>query len=390
MAMKNIFGKSCLSVLIVFSFISLASANLNLTISGTLSNSSTSFSSDFRALSQTGAVVGLEGYDSLSPSLSTGYASFSSVITGNLHLGVDAYNTDSTRNREMNLSFRTSPAASGELVLNWTVSEVYYDFYLTYYGNDSTRTDNESQRINLETESSYTDTSLSGTGYFKLEIFYYPPANVVDDLGGGGSGGGGSGINPLLVSTCNDTIICDSWNVCQNLEYSFKETLIVEGDYLTFKKECNSKGYDSEICGFQSRSCKFVEECVNSSLVPIPSQSCYYVINPSCEDNIRNCHDGSCEILADCGGPCSPCPTCSDGIKNQGEKKVDCEGPCPNICERDMTDFISEIEGRQILSVLLYGFVIVVITAAILFLIYYIKKIKKRVQYDQYSWYNLK
>ena len=40
-----------------------------------------------------------------------------------------------------------------------------------------------------------------------------------------------------------------------------------------------------------------------------------------------------CEILTDCGGPCSPCPTCSDGILNchvngQCEEGLDCGGPC--------------------------------------------------------------
>ncbi len=36
----------------------------------------------------------------------------------------------------------------------------------------------------------------------------------------------------------------------------------------------------------------------------------------------------------DCGGPCSAdCPTCSDGIKNQGEEGVDCGGPCYKDCE---------------------------------------------------------
>jgi len=48
----------------------------------------------------------------------------------------------------------------------------------------------------------------------------------------------------------------------------------------------------------------------------------------SCFDGIKNCHDGSCEEEIDCGGPCDPCPSCSDGIQNQGEDGVDCGGPC--------------------------------------------------------------
>jgi hypothetical protein len=49
---------------------------------------------------------------------------------------------------------------------------------------------------------------------------------------------------------------------------------------------------------------------------------------PSCFDGIMNCHDGGCEEGVDCGGPCSPCMSCSDGIQNQGEEGIDCGGPC--------------------------------------------------------------
>jgi len=52
-------------------------------------------------------------------------------------------------------------------------------------------------------------------------------------------------------------------------------------------------------------------------------------IKPSCFDGIKNCHDGGCEEDIDCGGPCRACPSCSDGIQNQGETGVDCGGPCP-------------------------------------------------------------
>jgi len=52
-------------------------------------------------------------------------------------------------------------------------------------------------------------------------------------------------------------------------------------------------------------------------------------IKKSCFDGIQNCHDGACEEGVDCGGPCPPCPSCSDGIQNQGEEGIDCGGPCP-------------------------------------------------------------
>jgi hypothetical protein len=59
-----------------------------------------------------------------------------------------------------------------------------------------------------------------------------------------------------------------------------------------------------------------------------------YSPEPNCFDGLQNCHDGSCEILTDCGGPCPLCPTCSDDIKNchvngECEERIDCGGPCP-------------------------------------------------------------
>ena len=31
----------------------------------------------------------------------------------------------------------------------------------------------------------------------------------------------------------------------------------------------------------------------------------------------------------DCGGPCDAvCPSCDDGVQNQGETDIDCGGPC--------------------------------------------------------------
>ncbi len=52
---------------------------------------------------------------------------------------------------------------------------------------------------------------------------------------------------------------------------------------------------------------------------------------PSCSDGIKN----QGETGIDCGGPCPACtngPTCSDGIQNGDEEGVDCGGSCPNSC----------------------------------------------------------
>jgi hypothetical protein len=44
----------------------------------------------------------------------------------------------------------------------------------------------------------------------------------------------------------------------------------------------------------------------------------------SCFDGIKN----QGEKGVDCGGPCAPCPSCDDGIQNQGESGIDCGGSC--------------------------------------------------------------
>jgi hypothetical protein len=57
-----------------------------------------------------------------------------------------------------------------------------------------------------------------------------------------------------------------------------------------------------------------------------PCQPCIAV--PTCTDGFRN----QDETGIDCGGKCKACPkepTCIDKIKNQGETGIDCGGPCP-------------------------------------------------------------
>ena len=70
-----------------------------------------------------------------------------------------------------------------------------------------------------------------------------------------------------------------------------------------------------------------------STFKPPTIQQCYYTLFPTCKDGILNCHNDSCEILVDCGGPCDACPTCSDGVKNQDEESIDCGGACASCKE---------------------------------------------------------
>lgn len=61
-----------------------------------------------------------------------------------------------------------------------------------------------------------------------------------------------------------------------------------------------------------------VEEC----LPPAPPA-------PVCGDAVCEAPEETCST---CPADCGACPTCNDGIQNQGEEGVDCGGPCP-ACE---------------------------------------------------------
>ncbi|RMF54474.1 hypothetical protein D6745_05215 [Candidatus Woesearchaeota archaeon] len=55
----------------------------------------------------------------------------------------------------------------------------------------------------------------------------------------------------------------------------------------------------------------------------------------TCDDGIKN----QGEKGVDCGGPCKACQTasCNDNIKNQGEQGIDCGGPCSRECAEEPT-----------------------------------------------------
>jgi hypothetical protein len=103
---------------------------------------------------------------------------------------------------------------------------------------------------------------------------------------------------PIKLTRCIENWRCSSWSVCPEDEIQIRECWDLNACGTTFNK-------------------------------PNESRSCIYVRVPSCFDGVRNCHHGGCEILTDCGGPCPPCPSCSDGIQNQNESGIDCGGPCP-------------------------------------------------------------
>ena len=107
-----------------------------------------------------------------------------------------------------------------------------------------------------------------------------------------GSGGGGGGTRII----CEELWECSEWGKCLP-------------------------------SGIKTRTCKDLADCGTEFRKPFESMSCEYI--GTCSDLIKNCHNGLCEEGVDCGGPCPPCPTCFDGIQNQGEEGIDCGGPCP-------------------------------------------------------------
>ena len=162
------------------------------------------------------------------------------------------------------------------------------------------------------------------------EINVTSVACPVQESDGGGGGGSGS-----LGAVCIEHWVCDSWDVCQNAKRSFDAKVLSPEDYYSTKELCAQNEYDERFCGFQITTCHDVNFCNNSFYTkpkPPESRICYFTEDPNCIDGITNCHDGSCELLVDCGGPCPACASCSDKIQNQGEFGVDCGGPCPYAC----------------------------------------------------------
>jgi hypothetical protein len=176
---------------------------------------------------------------------------------------------------------------------------------------------------------------------------------ICSSSGGGGGGGGGD--------FCVEEWVCDDWDVCQNVKRSFESKVLSIEDYSVARDTCSqNKEEDERFCGFQIRECRDLSECGRIfPIIPKPGERkfCYFTENPSCFDKVTNCHDGGCELLADCGGPCPPCPTCSDGKQNQGESGIDCGGPCPFLCEPEVPfAFLSSI--LIVISILLVFIII--------------------------------
>ncbi|MEK6800966.1 MAG: hypothetical protein AABY05_03460, partial [Nanoarchaeota archaeon] len=89
---------------------------------------------------------------------------------------------------------------------------------------------------------------------------------------------------------------CDDWFTCDKTEDSLLSGLLSGDTYRFIQDGCFKDSLNEITCGYQTRICKDVFYCNVTLRKPIEIQSCLYTFNPSCEDNIKNCHDNSCEF----------------------------------------------------------------------------------------------
>ena len=181
--------------------------------------------------------------------------------------------------------------------------------------------------VTAEVTNGLLNTSVS----WNVTIGSSPPAS--SGTAGGSAGGVGATRNETKAN-CTSKWVCRDWGNCKNLESSWKLELTTD-EYFNIARNCSNSNLNNSICGFQIRNCTDLNSCNSDKDRPAYKQECYFTENPSCDDKIKNCHDGKCEVLVDCGGPCSDCPTCSDGIKNQDEEGIDCGGVCQKKCESE-------------------------------------------------------
>ncbi len=119
-----------------------------------------------------------------------------------------------------------------------------------------------------------------------------------------GGGGGGGEVQCNEIWTCSDWFDCTNFSkIYLNLSEKSKEAW-----YDLWRTGCEERNIPLDICGIQIRYCKDMQNCSPLLKKLTDFVSCRLIPPPSCEDGIRNCHHGSCELLTDCGGPCNSCP----------------------------------------------------------------------------------
>ncbi|MGM5487372.1 MAG: hypothetical protein ACQESG_00320 [Nanobdellota archaeon] len=188
---------------------------------------------------------------------------------------------------------------------------------------------------------------------------------------GEGAGGGGGAMPQTGSGDCEPVWFCGDWshcnrsNVSSRICYDLAECGTDEGKPLEFRRctyipACQNGRLDqaeTEIdCGGPCKPCYTCYDRVkNQGEEGIdcggPCEPC-----PTCDDGMQNQEEEG----VDCGGPCDPCETCDDGRQNQGEEGVDCGGPCPkcSITEEPAVVIKANIEEYAILIATVIGIMI--------------------------------
>lgn len=288
------------------------------------------------------------------------------------------FGVDGTTNVVFNASVYDDDMVGAYPDLDWYVNGVLQE------SNENKSSDTYGFTAGCEVAGIYNVTAVTSDGPLNASISWnVTVASVpcpVDSGSGGGGGGSGGG---SLSGYCRENWVCTDWQVCQNVERSFVAKSLSPEDYFGLKEICAQNQYDDRFCGFQLTNCQDLELCNNTEpKLPRPAEmkACYFTENPNCIDGITNCHDGGCELLVDCGGPCSPCPTCSDGKRNQGEQGVDCGGPCPYGCdvEEAFRGISFVIIGLLVIAVIVFVFILIKVISIIRYHFFVGKKRKKK------------
>ncbi len=103
---------------------------------------------------------------------------------------------------------------------------------------------------------------------------------------------------------CQENWICSNWGECKPIE--------------------QIRSINTKIKGVRIRTCRDINFCQTENKKPSLQEECDYVSPTTCFNKIKD----NGEEKIDCGGPCPPCPTCFDKIQNQLEEGIDCGGPC--------------------------------------------------------------
>jgi hypothetical protein len=131
---------------------------------------------------------------------------------------------------------------------------------------------------------------------------------------GGGSGGGSARLCREPEYECFEYHKCNASNVkidrCVDAKGCEEDVFLTLPCNYDPRSDCQENWIceDWQSCspnGTQIRDCYDNNTCGTFNLLPEIVRACDYV--GTCEDGIKNCHDGVCEEAIDCGGPCMAC-----------------------------------------------------------------------------------